>query len=91
MAHRALTQLGATRRRNLAEEGLVPNWMRRVELLSMDPAATGKHAPYERSATQQGQWARDIPDTYPVCACGRHTRSSQQFGALTCDKMGSGR
>ena len=28
------------RRRNLAEEGLGPNWKRRVEVLSMDPAAS---------------------------------------------------
>ena len=40
MAYLALAQLGATRRRNLAEEGLGPNWKRRVEVLSMDPAAS---------------------------------------------------
>jgi hypothetical protein len=34
--------LGATRRRNLAEEGLGPIWKRRVEVLSIDPAA-GMH------------------------------------------------
>jgi hypothetical protein len=40
MAHLALAQLGATRCRNFAEEGLGPNWKRRVEVLSMDPAAS---------------------------------------------------
>ena len=40
MAHLALAQLGATRRRNLAEEGLGPNWKRRVKVLSIDPAAS---------------------------------------------------
>ena len=87
MAHLALAQLGATRRRNLAEEG---PWAELEEKGgSIEHGSCGKHAPRERSAPQQGRWARDIPDTYPGCACARHAHSGQPFGALTCDKMGS--
>jgi hypothetical protein len=66
------TQLGATRRYNLIsrKRGLGPNWKRRVKVWCH--GSCGKHAPRKRSAPQQGQWARDIPDTYPGCACARH-------------------